>query len=77
MCDDLYCDVPEALHLAEPLVLDFLVLAEQQVLKLAMNVSVLRFGCFHIRQPEIPGAENLVTVKVRSVVQRLDEGSTI
>lgn len=49
MRDDLNRDVPEALELAQPLVLDFFVLGQQQILQLAVNVSVLRLSRFLVR----------------------------
>lgn len=77
MCDDLNCHVPEALHLAEPFVFDFFVLGPQQILQLPKNVLVLCFGCFLIRQSEVPSAKDLVTIEIGRVVDGLNEGRSI
>lgn len=73
MCNHLYRHVPEAPQAAQPLVLNLLVLGQQQVLQLAINISVLRFSRFLMRQSEVPSAEDLVAIKVRCVVNSFNE----
>lgn len=60
--DHLNRHVPKAAQSTQPLILDFLVLGQQQILQLPMDIFVLGFSCFDMRQPEIPSAEDLVTI---------------
>lgn len=77
MSNHLYCNVPEASHLAKPFVLNLFVLGPQEILEFAVNILVLRFSCFHVRESEVPSTKDLVTIQVWRVGDSFDERRSI